>query len=83
MTLDQAMRLKDATARVKNRSAWINSAITAKIEAWEAWDINDVSTGQLMNAFHARVCGCQEALICPNYRILSDMRHNSTKTSKW
>lgn len=74
MTLEQAMRLKEATARVKNRSAWINSAITAKIQGWEAWSMNDVSTSQLLMAFHARVCDCDAYVICPNYRILSDMR---------
>lgn len=74
MTLDQALKLKEATKHVKNRSAWINSAINAKIEAYNAFDMNDISTGQIVNALHARVCGCDQALICPDYRVLSEMR---------
>lgn len=80
MTLDQAMRLKEATRNVKNRSAWINSAIDAKIKQMNAFDMNDISTGVIVNALHARVCGCHETLICPDYRVLSEMRWRKTNT---
>ena len=74
MSLDQAMRLQDATRGVKNRSAWINAAIAAKINGADAFDMDDISTGQMLNAFHARICGCQHTNICPDYRVLSEMR---------
>lgn len=73
MSLDQAARLQEATRGVKNRSAWINAAITAKINGAEAFDISDIATGQMLIAFHARVCGCHETLICPDYRVLNEM----------
>lgn len=80
MTLDQAMRLQEATRHVKNRSAWINSAIQAKINGADAFDMTDISTGQMLNAFHARICGCEHANICPDYRVLTEMRSRRRTT---
>ena len=79
MTLKQAQALQDATQRVKNRSAWINSAIEAKILAMDSFSILDVSDNQLILHAHARWCtDCDLATAsmiqirtCPNYLMLA------------
>lgn len=81
MSLSQAQALQLATARVKNRSAWINSAIEAKILGASAFDISDVSDNQLTLHTHARWCvDCDldsasmvEIRTCPTYLILARM----------
>ena len=65
MSLVQAQRLAEATARVSNRSAWINSAIDAKINAADSFTMADISTRQIRIAYHARVCGCDSVMTCP------------------
>lgn len=74
MTFEQAMALKEATSRVKNRSKWINDAITAKITGADAFSMGDVSTRQIMHALHARICDdCPGVIVCPTYIQLSNL----------
>lgn len=76
MTLAQAQALQDATKRVKNRSAWINAAITAKILAIDAFSIGDVGDMQLILHFHHRFCNdCDDPHLefhtCPTFQTLT------------
>ena len=54
MTFEQASRLKDATRRIKNRSAWINEAISRRIDGQEEFDIRDIPTSQLIMCLRER-----------------------------
>lgn len=79
MTLKQAQRLADATQRIKNRSAWINAAIEARILGTNSYDIADVPDNQLILHSHARwCCECDittasmiQIRTCPTYLILA------------
>ena len=74
MSLVQAQRLAEATARISNRSAWINSAIDAKINGADSFTMADVSTTQIQYAFHARVCGCDSVMTCPIFIQLERLK---------
>lgn len=54
MTIEQASKLKEATRRIKNRSAWINEAINRRIDGQEEFDIRDVRTSQLIMCLRER-----------------------------
>ena len=54
MSMLQAQALEEATRRVKNRSAWINDAISRKIDGEEDFDIANIPTTQLLMAARAR-----------------------------
>ena len=76
MTIAQSQALADATARVKNRSAWINAAIEAKINGADAFTMADISTRQIMMALHARICpDCEAYSTCPTYHTLSNITY--------
>ena len=74
MTIAQAQNLEEATRRVKNRSAWINSAIEAKINGSEMFSMSDISTSQIMAAFHVRICGdCPDGISCTKWIQLQNL----------
>lgn len=74
MTIAQAQALADATARVKNRSAWINAAIEAKITGADSFNMADINTRNIMSALHARICpDCESTVTCPTFITLSNL----------
>jgi hypothetical protein len=74
MTIAQAQALQEATRSEKNRSAWINRAIEAKIRGADAFNLADINTRQIMMALHARICpDCESTVTCPTYITLSNL----------
>ena len=82
MTLSQAQALAEVTARVKNRSAWINDAIEKNILKMESFSLADVGDRQLTLHYHHRFCDrCNdpttEFMTCPIYQTLTKIAENA------
>ena len=67
------MRLDNELSWQQSRSKWVKKAIESKLLDTKNFAIDDISNIRLVNIFHARMCGCQYADSCVDYKILKSM----------